>query len=107
MGIDPALIRIKVKRKMSFMEGMTIKTEDLKNSERIEIEGKVICLPNPEEIPGDKFIGRREILIRALAAWSRIDGKYPLNFRLYGPPGVGKNAIVYELARKLKKDCSK
>jgi MoxR-like ATPase len=78
--------------------------ENIDNYARIEINGKTVAVPNPEEIPGDKFIGRREILIRALAAWSRIDGRYPLNFRLYGPPGVGKNAIVYELARKLKKD---
>jgi midasin (ATPase involved in ribosome maturation) len=40
----------------------------------------------------------------ALAAWMRVDGLKPLGFRLFGPPGVGKNMIVYQLARMLNKD---
>jgi MoxR-like ATPase len=77
---------------------------DSKNFERVEIEGKIIRVPYPEEIPEIRFAGREAIIERALAAWLEIDGFKPLNFRLFGPPGTGKNAIVYELSRLLKKD---
>lgn len=78
--------------------------EKIENYSKIEINSKTVLIPNPVEIPRFKLIGRREILKKALAAWSMIDGRYPLNFRLYGPPGIGKNAIVYELAKILNKE---
>src|SRR5690242_12426729 len=38
------------------------------------------------------------------AAWSTFDGNgRPLNFRLVGPPGVGKNAAVYALAARQRR----
>jgi MoxR-like ATPase len=72
--------------------------------QRLKIQGKTIRLPHPVKIPDNKLIGRGDILDRALAAWTSLDGLKPLNFRLYGPPGVGKNVICYELARILDKD---
>lgn len=75
-----------------------------KGFKQVIIEGKAVRVPYPVEVSDVKLIGRGDILKRAIAAWSAIDGKSPLNFRLYGPPGVGKNAIVYELARLLNKD---
>ena len=80
------------------------KEELFQNYERVEIQGKSIWIPYPVNIPQGPFVGRADIIEKALAAWTSLDGLLPLNFRLYGPPGVGKNAIVYELARILKKD---
>ena len=80
------------------------KEELFQNYERVEIQGKSIWIPYSVNIPQGPFVGRADIMEKALAAWTSLDGLLPLNFRLYGPPGVGKNAIVYELARILKKD---
>src|SRR5262249_31075992 len=63
-------------------------------------------------IPGSGIVGREEELAMSRAAWG-LDAQYrplgalqkgesrPLHFRLEGPPGVGKNAIVYEMARRV------
>jgi hypothetical protein len=68
-----------------------------------DIQGVRVRLPHPEKIPPIDFVERKEIVERALAAWMPRNGMKPLNFRFFGPPGVGKNAIVYHLARLLKK----
>lgn len=68
-----------------------------------DIQGVKIRLPHPETIPQIDFVERREILERVLAAWISRKGTLSLNVRLFGPPGVGKNAIVYQLAKILKK----
>lgn len=82
----------------------TYQVKESKNFESIEIEGKTILVPDPEKVPAFRFAGRQAIIGKALAAWMEIGGLGPLNCRLFGPPGTGKNAIVYELARLLKKD---
>ncbi|MEW6600798.1 MAG: MoxR family ATPase [Nitrospirota bacterium] len=79
-------------------------SKDINSFEKVEMGGKIINVPYPTDIPAYKFIGRERIIEKALAAWTCIDGTSPLNFRLYGPPGIGKNALVYELARILNKD---
>ncbi len=81
-----------------------MKLENVGSFEKVVIGGKSVLVPYQTEIPDFKFIGREQIIEKALAAWTCISGTTPLNFRLYGPPGIGKNAIVYELARILKKD---
>ncbi len=81
-----------------------MKLENVGSFERVEMGGKTVLIPNPTDIPEYKFIGRERIIEKALAAWTCINGTTPLNFRLYGPPGIGKNALVYELARILNKD---
>lgn len=69
-----------------------------------EIEGKRVLVPLPVTIPRIEFVERQDVIEKALAAWMTIEGLAPLHFRLYGPPGVGKNAIVYRLAQLLGKD---
>lgn len=65
-------------------------------------------LSPPFHIQSRKFIARSAELQQCFACWGidgetkiMIDDLPPLNFRLEGPPGVGKNEIVYELARQL------
>jgi hypothetical protein len=71
-----------------------------------------VALADPFPIrPLNQFIGRKQEIDLCLAAWNlRPDGSpllsqnvSPLHFRLEGRPGVGKNEIVYELARQLKR----
>jgi hypothetical protein len=40
-------------------------------------------------------VAREDLINRALATWLQLDDLPPLNFRLYGPPGAGKSALVY------------
>ena len=72
--------------------------------EEMRIAGTRVLIPPPDPLPDEPFVGRDDLIGKALAAWSEVDGTPPLHFRLYGPPGTGKNALVYELARILKKD---
>jgi MoxR-like ATPase len=81
-----------------------MKLTSYENFGRVTIGGKSVLVPYPTQIPDFEFIGREGVIEKALAAWTCLDGSTPLNFRLYGPPGIGKNAIVYELARILKKN---
>lgn len=76
------------------------------------IQNQAIYLAEPEKIPKCNFIGREEELALCRAAWGveetfnelRSDNANPMHFRLQGPPGMGKNEIVYQLARQLKVD---
>jgi MoxR-like ATPase len=71
-------------------------------------DGKRVSLAPPELFPECAFEGRDLEMQMCQAAfgiasdWSSFDitGE-PLHFRLEGPPGVGKNEIVYEVARRL------
>jgi hypothetical protein len=72
--------------------------------EPVDIQGTTVWLPEPDPIPDTPFVAQEEIIEKALAAWTHLDGVPRYGFRLYGPPGVGKNAIVYELARRLGRD---
>jgi MoxR-like ATPase len=81
-----------------------MKLQNVDNFERVEIKGKTVLVPYPTAVPDFTFIGREIIIDKALAAWMSVGGSVPLNFRLFGPPGIGKNTIVYELSRILKKD---
>ena len=71
---------------------------------RMEIAGKTVLVPDPDRIHEMELVGRKEEINKALAAWTTMDGAQALHFRFYGPPGVGKNAIVNELAKILTKD---
>ena len=73
--------------------------------EKVKIQGKSVWVPPPDEIPSLAYIERDDDLINnALSTWMDIDGLPPEHFRLYGPPGVGKNYTIYRLAQILKKD---
>lgn len=71
------------------------------NYQAMEIQGKTIWVPKPVQIPHLDYVEREDLVHKTLAAWMRIDGLPPLHFRLYGPPGCGKNSLVYHLARIL------
>ena len=62
-----------------------------------------VLLPEPDYVPVREFVGREELIAQCMAAWLDLDGQGPLHFRLVGPPGVGKNELVYHLAREVEK----
>jgi len=80
----------------------------MEHEEIILVGGRKIHAAQPTTIPNQNFIGREDELVLCMAAWG-IDDNYnliennapPLHFRLEGLPGMGKNEIVYELARRL------
>jgi MoxR-like ATPase len=72
------------------------------------IHQHTVHLAEPIAPPDCKFEGRKEEIELALAAWAVDPNTYtlndeatPLHFCLQGPPGVGKNELVYELARRM------
>lgn len=73
------------------------------------VDDQTIWLSDQQTIPDRTFVGREQELWLCKAALGvNEDGKFdpsmqPLHFRLEGAPGVGKNEIVYELARQLAK----
>jgi hypothetical protein len=75
----------------------------------VEISGNEVILAEPAVIPKRTFVGRTEELMMCQVAWGiSQDGTDfldsdlpPLNFRLESSPGLGKNEIVYEIARRL------
>jgi len=74
----------------------------------IFIEGKPVQLARHARLPERSFVGREHELHLCKMAWGIdhltnrfVDSELrPLHFRLEGPPGVGKNEIVYEIARQ-------
>jgi MoxR-like ATPase len=51
--------------------------------------------------PVRPFVGREDVIAQCLAAWlPGDDGQGSLHFRLVGPPGSGKNTLVYHLAHE-------
>src|SRR5690242_17457193 len=70
-------------------------------------DGQVIWLADAQRVPTRKFVGRSHELRLCKAAFginesNRLDpALQSLHFRLEGAPGVGKNEIVYQLAREL------
>jgi MoxR-like ATPase len=77
---------------------------EIDDCETWEIRGKKIKIPPPEKIPDENYEIRPEIIEKALAAWMPLDRLPPMNFRLYGPSGAGKNCTVYILSRILNRD---
>jgi hypothetical protein len=75
----------------------------------VTIEGCRVVLAEPAEAPTRRFVGRDEELQMCRIAWGvspdgtqlMDDGRPPLSFRLEGAPGMGKNEIVYEIARRV------
>lgn len=64
-----------------------------------------VLIPKPDSdfIPSRDFIGRDDLMFQCRVAWLNSVGELPQNFRLYGPPGVGKNEMIYHLARDVYK----
>ncbi|MGE3840288.1 MAG: AAA family ATPase [Vicinamibacterales bacterium] len=59
-----------------------------------------VLVPAPDAIVERPFIGRESLMRNCRAAWFAAGDAPPLHFRLIGPPGVGKNELVYALARE-------
>jgi hypothetical protein len=62
-----------------------------------------VLLPDPDWVPARPLIGRVDLVRQCAAAWATLDGEGPLHFRLVGPPGVGKNELIYHLAREVER----
>src|SRR5690349_18289375 len=80
----------------------TGKAKNMSRLYRLE-NGQDLHLAVPEQVEPCDFHGRDHELWLCRAAFGIrpdgrdfADGVQPLNFRLEGPPGVGKNEIVYE-----------
>lgn len=77
----------------------------------LSIGNHELYLAQPTELPKNiKFTGRENELQMCRIAWGldktyQFQDEQPPNtpaFRLYGPPGMGKNEIVYELVRQIR-----
>ncbi|NUR60751.1 MAG: AAA domain-containing protein [Catenulispora sp.] len=75
------------------------------------ISGNEVLLAEPAIVPDHPFVGREAELRICRVAWGTSpdgtkladNGLQPLSFRLEGAPGMGKNEIVYQIARTLNK----
>ncbi|MBM3498292.1 MAG: AAA family ATPase [Armatimonadetes bacterium] len=67
------------------------------------IGGKSVLLSEPYEAEESGFIGREAELSTLAAAWIGGREAMPLAPLLLGEPGVGKNRLVYELARRTRR----
>ncbi|HYZ85888.1 MAG TPA: MoxR family ATPase [Bryobacteraceae bacterium] len=69
-----------------------------------EIEGVVLHLAHPDELPV-KWVGQEEVMRQLLAAWHVVDASdLPMSPRLLGKPGVGKTTMAYAAAKRLGRD---
>jgi MoxR-like ATPase len=69
-----------------------------------EIGTKQVYVSRPYVASTPPLIGRQEEMEMITAAWMTGPGRLPLSPLLLGEPGVGKNRLVYELARRTGKD---
>jgi MoxR-like ATPase len=69
-----------------------------------EIGGKVVRLSQPYYARTTALVGREPELALLTASWIAGRANLPLAPLLLGEPGVGKNRLVYELARRTAKN---
>jgi MoxR-like ATPase len=70
----------------------------------VEVGGKVVQISQPYNAKRVRLIGRERIMELITAAWIAGEHSQPLSPLLLGEPGVGKNHLVYELARRTGKE---
>lgn len=63
-----------------------------------------LLLPAADQPPAHSLLGNEDLVTKCRAAWLSTSDGDPLSFRLYGPPGVGKNEVVYEVVRSLGRE---
>jgi MoxR-like ATPase len=77
---------------------------DKRAGSTIAIEGVVLHLAHPDELPV-RWVGQAETLKQLLAAWSVVDQRdIPMNPRLLGKPGVGKTTLAYAAGKARGQD---
>src|ERR1035438_1596531 len=76
-------------------------------SQKIVINNKSVWLSEPyvpDSLKMPVFVGREREMELIMASWMAASNAVPLAPLLVGPPGVGKNRIIYELARLTNRD---
>jgi MoxR-like ATPase len=68
------------------------------------IGNKLVYLSQPYRASVSPLVGRETEMKLVTAAWMANTGALPLSPLLLGEPGVGKNRLVYELARRTGKE---
>jgi MoxR-like ATPase len=71
-------------------------TRHTKRMKTIVLGEKELFMSQPYRPRASTFVGRDQESALVLASWANSDGRPPLNPLLTGPPGVGKNRLVYE-----------
>lgn len=82
-----------------------ISGSDAVSSKGIEIGKKLVFLSRPYQPQHvAELVGREDEMKMVTAAWLAGPNHLPLSPLLLGEPGVGKNHMVYELARKTERE---
>ncbi len=72
------------------------------------VVGKKLVWPRKPYVPNEntlnEFVGRDEELMMIAAAWISGTHSQPLSPLLIGPPGCGKNRLVFEMAKRMGLD---
>src|ERR1700688_3039602 len=70
----------------------------------VDLEGVTLHLAHPDELPV-RWVGQEELMRQLLAAWLVVnDQDLPMNPRLLGKPGVGKNTLAYAAAKRMGRE---
>jgi len=74
------------------------------SSRKYQINGKTVLLSEPYHAPASAIVGRENDLRTVLSSWVRGRNARVFAPLLVGEPGTGKNKIIYESARKYRRD---
>ena len=81
----------------------------MQEEQPVEIGGLAVRLAGASTVPEGSLFGREDILKTCRLMWGLDENWRPRNppvealpFRLVGPPGVGKNAVVNEVMRRIR-----
>src|SRR5436190_4857387 len=71
---------------------------------KVEIEVVTLHLAHPDELPV-RWVGQEELMRHLLAAWMVVSEQdLPMNPRLLGKPGVGKDTLACAAGRRMGRD---
>lgn len=80
------------------------KNSGSRKTDFLNLNGKLVQPSQPFQAWVSELIGREEEIKKIQAAWLSVSDRLPLAPLLVGDPGVGKNRVVYEMARLYRKD---